>query len=163
MKSKNSYSGVNPIIVKYVKYYAGYLKRINYFTHESLEDVEQELFCEILPYLDQYDEEKSSYSTFIAKVAQCRARNLLRNHSYSKHRITFGVDEDLPDCKYLESEMIARIDASEMISKLPKSYQNICELLKTLNISEVSKITGIPKTTIYNVIKQVRSRFSSCK
>ncbi|APR99009.1 RNA polymerase sigma factor [Wolbachia endosymbiont of Folsomia candida] len=163
MKSKNSYSGIDPIIVKYVRYHAYYLKYINYFAHESLEDIEQELFCEVLPFLDQYDEKRSSYNTFIAKVTQCRARNLLRSQSSAKHQITFGVDDSLPDCKHLESGMIARIDVSEMMSRLPKSYRNICELLKIFNISEISKMTGIPKTTIYNVIRQIRSRFSSCK
>ncbi|WCR54378.1 MAG: hypothetical protein PG981_001400 [Wolbachia endosymbiont of Ctenocephalides orientis wCori] len=160
---KNSYLGVNPIIVKYVKHYANYLKSINYFTHESLEDIEQELLCEIWPRLDQYNKKKSSYSTFVAKVTQSCARNLSRNHSYSRHRVTFCIDDDLPDCKYLESEMISRVDVNEIISRLTKSYRNIFELLKIFNISEVSKITGVPKTTIYNIIKHVRNRFLSCK
>ncbi|WCR59252.1 MAG: hypothetical protein PG978_000688 [Wolbachia endosymbiont of Ctenocephalides felis wCfeF] len=159
MQSRNSFLGVDPVVVKYIRYYANYLNRTGYFTHGSLEDIELELFCEVWPYLNQYDETRSSFNTFVANLTKCRALNLLRNQLCAKRQVNFIIDDDIPDCRCFESDMMVHIDVDNIISKLPKSHSDLCELLKVFTITEVSKITGIPKTTIYNILRQIRDRF----
>ncbi|WP_353275764.1 RNA polymerase sigma factor [Wolbachia endosymbiont (group A) of Pipizella viduata] len=163
MQSRNSFSGIDPIIVKYIKYYASCLNHVGCFIHESLEDIELELFCEVWPDLNRYDETRSSFNTFVANLTKYRARDLLRSQLRAKHQIDFGIDDDIPDCKYLESDMMVYIDVKNIISKLPKSHRDLCELLKVFTITEVSKITGIPKTTVYNILRQIRDKFLSLK
>lgn len=50
MKSKNSYSGIDPKVVGLVKFYA---KSLKYSTDQSIEDIEQDLFCEFFSCLNQ--------------------------------------------------------------------------------------------------------------
>ncbi|WP_264374869.1 MULTISPECIES: sigma-70 RNA polymerase sigma factor region 4 domain-containing protein [unclassified Wolbachia] len=163
MKSKNSFSGVDPIIVKYIKYYASCLNHTNCFIDRSLEDIELELFCEVWPCLSLYDKTRSSFNTFVANLTRRRARNLLRNQLCTKRQINFGIDDNIPDSKYLEDDIMVYIDVKNIISKLPKSHRKLCELLKVSTITEAAKITGIPKTTVYNILRQIRDKFSSLK
>lgn len=163
MQSRNSFSGIDPIVIKYIKYYAYCLKYVDCFIHESLEDIELELFCEVWPCLSLYDETRSSFNTFVANLTRHRARNLLRNQLCTKRQINFGIDDNIPDCKYLENDIMVYIDVKNIISKLPESHRKLCELLKVSTITEASKITGIPKTTVYNILRQIRDKFSSLK
>ncbi|WP_353269658.1 sigma-70 family RNA polymerase sigma factor [Wolbachia endosymbiont (group A) of Myopa testacea] len=163
MRSRNSFSGIDSTVVKYIKYYAYCFKSTDCFIHYSLEDIELELFCEIWPCLSLYDKTRSSFNTFVANLTRSRARNFLRNQLCTKRQINFGIDDTIPDCKYLESDMIVHIDVKNIISQLPQSHKKLCELLKICTITEAAKITGIPKTTVYNILRQIRDKFSSLK
>ncbi|WP_341823136.1 hypothetical protein [Wolbachia endosymbiont (group A) of Clivina fossor] len=48
---KNSYQGIDSTIVKHVRFQASRLKSKSCFINESLEDIEQELFCQVWQYL----------------------------------------------------------------------------------------------------------------
>ena len=91
MKSKNSYLGIDSIVVKWIKYYSRSLNKNRYFINESLEDIEQELFCEVWPCLNQYDETRSSFSTFVAQLTKSRANNLLLKRKCIKHSMDFDI------------------------------------------------------------------------
>ncbi len=56
---KNSYQGIDSTIVKHVRFQASRLKSKSCFINESLEDIEQELFCQVWQYLNQHDEKRS--------------------------------------------------------------------------------------------------------
>ncbi|WP_333023951.1 hypothetical protein [Wolbachia endosymbiont of Pentidionis agamae] len=46
MKSKNSYPGIDSKVVGLVKFFANYYKSLKCSTDQSIEDIEQDLFCE---------------------------------------------------------------------------------------------------------------------
>ncbi|MFT0820043.1 MULTISPECIES: RNA polymerase sigma factor [Wolbachia] len=158
---KNSYQGIDSTIVKHVRFQASRLKSKNCFINESLEDIEQELFCQVWQYLNQHDEKRSSFSTFVARLANYCARNMLRNQLCLKRNITFDdINDDIPDHRNSEIEAIIRNDINNIISTLSEKDSNLCQLLKVFTITEASVITKIPKTTIYRTLKRIRDKFS---
>ncbi|WP_265022340.1 MULTISPECIES: sigma-70 family RNA polymerase sigma factor [unclassified Wolbachia] len=160
----NSYQGIDPIIVKYVTFHASSLKSKSCFINESLEDIEQELFYQVWQYLDQYDEKRSSFNTFIARLTNHRARNMLRDQLRLKRNIIFDdISDDIQDSSNLETEAIIRTDINSIISTLSKRDRNLCELLKTLTVSEVSAMTKVSKASIYRVLDKIVRKFPSLK
>ncbi|WP_341810099.1 sigma-70 family RNA polymerase sigma factor [Wolbachia endosymbiont (group A) of Apotomis capreana] len=159
MKSKNIYKGINPTIIKYVKYHALKLKSKSCFADESLEDIEQELICQIWPYLSHYDETRSSFNTFIDRLVNSRARNLLHKHQCMKYSMVFGLDDNIPDYKHFEDEVSLYFDMADIISTLPENWKNLCILLNDFTVAEVAEITGIPLSSVYYILKQMRNKF----
>lgn len=164
MSSKNSYKGIDPTIVKNVVFQAYNLKSHSCFINESIEDLEQKLCFLVWQGLDQYDEKRSNFNTFIARLTDYCAREMLRSQQCLKRNIPFEeIDENIPGYMDLEKEAIIRTDISNIISSLPKRESNLCELLKTFTITEASVISKIPKTTVYRILERIRHKFSSLK
>lgn len=59
-----------------------------------------------------------------------------------------------------EDETILRIDVEQIISKLPKKWQVLCEQLKHHSIAEVADMNNMSRTTLYNIFKKMRSKFA---
>ena len=53
MRSRNNYSGLEPEIVKQLKYPAWRLKQMKCFESQEIEDIEQDLLLEIWPALSR--------------------------------------------------------------------------------------------------------------
>lgn len=156
MKSKNSYSGIDPKVANLVKFYANDLKSRK-CSADYIEDIEQELFCEFFSCLDQYDETKGSLTTFANQVVKKRIYNLIRKQL----RTTLNLENNIqPQSHCFEDEAILRIDITQIISKLPKEWQVLCEQLKHHNIAEVAHMNNMSRTTLYNIIQQMRPIFA---
>lgn len=170
MKPQNLYLGINPIIVRYVvryvRYYAKCIKRLKCFTHESIEDIEQELFCMIWPTVKKYDETKSSFPTFVSQLVKCRTINLIKKQSCKKRGGREGISyidsealDGIVDERYHFADEVAdRIDANYVISILPEEWQTLCKQLEVLSIPEAAEINEIPKTTVYNTLDRIKRR-----
>lgn len=163
MKSRNIYTGMDSTVIKYAKYHAFQLQSTGYFDDEIIEDTEQELLSLIWPYLSQYDETRSSFNTFVSRLANSRARNLLRKRQFMKYSMVFGLDDNISDHKHLENEVAMRFDVADIILTLSQTRRDLCELLEDFTIAEVAEITGIPKSSVYYILKQMRNEFSLVK
>jgi RNA polymerase sigma factor (sigma-70 family) len=146
------------IVIKNVKYQAYRLKLSRCFIDEAQKDLEQELFCEIWPYLDRYDKAKSSFNTFVAKLAENRANNLLQKQLCMKRDISNYIIFDAAELIF--DEVAKRIDIDHMISTLPKKWQDICEQLKFFGLSEVAKMNNMSRTTLNSIIRKIRIKLS---
>ncbi|MBC6686505.1 sigma-70 family RNA polymerase sigma factor [Wolbachia pipientis] len=155
MKSRNSYSGIDPKVVNLIKFYAKCYKSL---TDQDIEDIEQDLFCEFLSCIDQYDKTKGSLSTFAKQVVKNRINNLVRKHSRTTPKLENNVQQE---SYCFEDESILRIDVEQIISKLPKKWQVLCEQLKHHSIAEVADMNNMSRTTLYNILKKMRSKFAS--
>ena len=80
MRSGNNYSGLEPEIVKQLKYHAWRLKQMKCFESQEIEDIEQDLLLEIWPALSKFDRSKSSLATFVDKLLSRRSNNLIHKH-----------------------------------------------------------------------------------
>jgi len=158
MKVKNSYYGVDHIIVKNIKYQAYRLKLSKCFIYEAREDLEQELFCEVWLYLDKYDKSKGSFSAFVAKLTEHRANNLLNKQLCMKRNINNYINIETEE--FFAGDVEKHIDVDYMISTLPKKWHKICEQLKYFNLYEVAKINNISRTTLNNIISKIRKQLS---
>ncbi|MFP3026886.1 MAG: sigma factor, partial [Wolbachia sp.] len=85
-------TGVDPIVVQNIRYQAKRLKLFECFAHETHKDLEQELFYEVWTYLDRYDESKGSFNTFVARLTERRANNLLEKQLCMKRNINNYVN-----------------------------------------------------------------------
>lgn len=153
------YSGVDPIVVQNIQYQVKRLKFFECFAHETHQDLEQELFCEIWTYLDRYDESKGSFNTFVARLTERRANNLLEKQLCIKRNINNYIN--IEKIEAFEDEVAKRTDVDYMISMLPIKMQKICEQLKYFNLYEVAKMNNISRTTLNTMIRKIRTKLSS--
>ncbi|MBR9984173.1 MAG: sigma-70 family RNA polymerase sigma factor [Wolbachia endosymbiont of Homalodisca vitripennis] len=159
MHSKNSYIGINPKVVKHIRHYSKLLKRGKAFAYKDIEDVEQDLLLDCLPGLNELE------GHFIKQYVKCRALNLKEKELCKKRTINF-VDETLYEesDESLEYSSAVRIDVNEAIAKLPRELRKICKLLaEDHSICEISRKTGIPKSTLYDTVNKLRKEFSHLK
>lgn len=158
MKSRNSYSGIDPKVVNLIKFYAKYYKSFKCSTDQDIEDIEQDLFCEFLSCIDQYDKTKGSLSTFANQVAKNRIHNLIRKQLHT----TPNLKNDMQQQSYcFEDESILRVDVEQAISQLPMKWQILCEQLKHYSIAEVAEMNGMSRTTLHRILKKMRPKFAS--
>ncbi|WP_386086910.1 sigma-70 family RNA polymerase sigma factor [Wolbachia endosymbiont (group A) of Norellia spinipes] len=144
------------IVVQNIRYQAKRLKLFECFAHE---DLEQELFCEIWTYLDRYDESKGSFNTFVARLTERRANNLLEKQLCIKRNINNYINIEKTEA--FEDEVAKRTDVDYMISTLPRKMQRICEQLKYFNLYEVAKMNNISRTTLNTMVRKIRIKLSS--
>ncbi|MDG7056576.1 MAG: sigma-70 family RNA polymerase sigma factor [Wolbachia endosymbiont of Penenirmus auritus] len=157
MKSRNSYSGIDPKVTNLIKFYARYYKSLKCFADQDIEDIEQDLFCKFFSCLDQYDKTKGSLSTFTKQVIKNHINNLVRDHS----RNTPNLENYMQQESYcFEDEAILRVDVEQIISKLPKKQRILFEQLKHKSIAEVAEMNNMSRTTLHNIIKRVRPKFA---
>ena len=113
MKSRNSYSGIDPKVVNLIKFYAKHYKSL---TDQDIEDIEQDLFCEFLSCIDQYDKTKGSLSTFAKQVVKNRINNLVRKHSRTTLNLKIMCNRKVTVLKMKRYYVL-------MLSKLFQNYQ----------------------------------------
>ena len=171
MRSKNRYPGIDPAIVKQIQYHAGRLKQMSCFSSEDIEDIEQELFCEVLACLAKYNKQKSSLSTFVDRIITRRSNNMIQRRLSLKRggqSTTFSLDEcnedgvalvdKLPDEPSFEDCDLA-LDVAHIVCRLPEGTQKITTLLQTYTMTEVARITGKSRAAIYRLLAQIRPCF----
>lgn len=63
-----------------IKFKARQMSRRPGFTGADREDLEQDLWADLLDHLPRYDPARASLPTFIARVVECKAASMLRHH-----------------------------------------------------------------------------------
>ncbi|MBR1734635.1 MAG: hypothetical protein IJ730_04205 [Alphaproteobacteria bacterium] len=164
----NRYDGIDKRIVSNVKQYAKNLKRNITFRFMSIDDIEQELICEILACMDKFDSRCGELEHFIRKVLSRRCANLLETYTRKKRDsiIKFSeysdeVRNDRTDdifSKY-QTELEKRTDVCRLISEMPIKYRLLYRLLLNHSIADTSKIIGISRFTILRDLKHIAFAF----
>ena len=154
------------------------------FTNSDKEDIEQELWLHLLRRQDCYDPARSRVTTFIARVVENRIRTLIEHQRAGKRSCDTPVDslDDRvsPDIEMDRHEVVDQetylratgqisqplaelrelaLDVDRAISSLPPDLRDIALLLMQYTITEVSRRTGIPRTTINDKRDQIRRAF----
>jgi len=70
-----------------IRFKARILSRRRAFTRDDREDIEQDLWLDLLERLPQYDPTKASLNTFIARVVERRVVSLIRHRSAEKRSL----------------------------------------------------------------------------
>ena len=171
MRSKNRYPGMDTAITKQIQYHAWRLKQMPCFCCEDIEDVEQELLCEVLDCLEKYNKEKSSIGTFVDQIITRRSNNMIQRRLSIKRggkTTTISLDiydefgeafvDKIPDPESTEHHERA-IDVAHAISMLPSPWQDLTKLLQIYTITEVASMTGKSRAAIYRILEQLRPYF----
>lgn len=171
MRSKNRYPGMDPAIVKQIQYHAWRLKQMPCFCSEDIEDIEQELLCEVFECLAKYNKQKSSLGTFVDQIVTRRSNNMIQRRLSLKRGgkcTTISLDvcdeygvalvDKLPDEQSFEDLDLA-LDVAHIVCRLPEGTQRITTLLQTYTITEVASMTGKSRAAIYRLLEQIRPCF----
>jgi RNA polymerase sigma-70 factor, ECF subfamily len=155
------------------------------FTEQDRKDLEQEIIQRLLQSLPSFDPNQAHRNVFVTTVVERYVANILRNKQADKrdHRrisslhtaADIGEDEPVELAETIsQRELDARLgcesrsdqhladlaqDVAEVMAKLPEELRTLAERLKTGTVSDVARDMGIPRTTLYESIRQLRKRF----
>ena len=147
------------------------------------EDLEQDLRLHLMERRGAYDRRRGSWNTFARTVIERKAACLLqaaRAQNRSRSREAWSLDEDAPsgdgargqfldqDAYLLRTARISRvsdelndlrIDVDRVVEKLKPEHRELARSLMAERVAEVSRRTGVSRSTLYEHIKQIRKVF----
>ena len=154
------------------------------FKAQDQKDLEQELLARLLKRLKSYDPERGHPKTFATVVVERDVANILREARAGKRdprrvrsldttMIGTGERTDVArDVSDTESDRrcgrhsrnaadLAQlgIDLTEVIAKLPPCLREVCQRLQFKSIAQIARDLGIPRTTLNDIVRRIRSRF----
>jgi len=186
MGFKNRYDGINEYAIQLIKYKVKMLIGRFGFTEWDREDLEQELILDLLRRLPKYNPARAQRSTFIARVVDHRIATIIESRKvgmrdYRHCRCSLNdLEEDdeggsverveifnWEDCQ-LRTGKLSRsaaellglsISVHKAMEQLPPCLRELCQRLMTCTVTRISCETGIPRGTIYDMIKKIRAVF----
>ena len=127
--------------------------------YEDTEDLTQEVFIKVYNKLSSYNDKKSSFRTWLYRIALNHTLNYLKSARYKK-KSNFELDTTkLTDDSNIEEELIKEKQIEQIIKvmkkRLSEKHQKILILhyFSGLTVKEVSKTLEIPEKTIYKALK----------
>ena len=146
------------------------------FTESDREDIEQELTLHVLEHLHDYDPSRSSRHTFIARVVEHKAADLIDYRTAkmrTPRRVEQSLDETLVDAEGALTDRAsmmagnestpgalrdAAIDLAEVLQQLPPRLRALCKRLPDATMQEIADEFGVARRTVYRWIDQIRDR-----
>ena len=165
IKSVNRYDGIDERIVSNVKVYAKNLQRKTIFRSMDLEDLEQELMCEILSCIDKFDERYGNLEHFVRKVLKRRCATLIETYMRKKRdsiiRISEYSDEMHGDNFTELQELVDKqIELSNFIKMLPIKFRMLYQLLLRYSINDTVMITKLSRSSVSRDIRRIAFLFN---
>lgn len=184
--SQNRYHGIDEYTVRLITFKARQLTAHPGFSDADREDLEQELLLDLLRRQPKYDPKRAQNSTFLARVVEHRAATLIeeRKAGLRDYRLqAFSLDDHIDDedgvrCERSETfdqdDYLLRtgrqtrpsdemrdlgIDVRSVVDQLPPKLRDLCQRLMRDSITDVSRETGMPRSTLYGIIGKVRAAF----
>lgn len=172
--SRNNYNGIDPYVVKQVRYHARSLIRHPNIYGMEIEDIEQEFMLDVFGRSHAYDREKSGWRTFVDRILHHKIADLIEEAKAQKRGggipplsldAIFESDEgghdELPDpVGHSVCGMHLVIDLKRLAQSLPQPLAELMFRLGEHNPSEISRMTGVPRATLYGSIYALRGTLS---
>ena len=168
--SKNHYKGIHPYVVDQVRYHAQRLMQHPTTYGVEIEDLEQELMLDYLSRKQAYDPEKAQWSTFIDRIFNHKCASLIEAARAQKRGSGIrdvsldawledqdGEHHALPDpATEDQTGHDLQIDLEQVMQQMPQQLVLLLVDLRTLSISEVSRKTLTPRSTLYSRLSGLR-------
>lgn len=156
------------------------------FRHEETADIRQTLWADLLQRLPRYRPERARLTTFIDRVTKHKAASLIEARRAAKRgngrrhiSLSFEMDdgeggitelhETISQDHYLRwtrgavrsevDRLELAIDLEQAVSLLPAEDRVACLLLVEMNISDVARVLGVPRSTLYGTVYRLRRVF----
>ena len=169
---------------RYIRHKAKQIARRGGFGKSDIEDVGQQLILRVLENIAAFDPAAGHFNVFVKTVVERHTANILRDARADKRdrRRTCSlndiVDEDESGPIEL-GETIGRreadarlgvdgrepqeacelvMDLNHALAALPPDLRDLCERLQHGSASDVARDLGVPRTTLYKAIRQLRKR-----
>ncbi|HKZ20276.1 MAG TPA: hypothetical protein VJQ57_09215 [Acidimicrobiia bacterium] len=145
--------------------------------HEA-EDFQQELRLHLFRQRRLHDPARGKWTTFVRTVIQRKAAALLQKAKAQRRarwREVASLDEDFPETQNssdsfdlqsylavtssqwtLEAGIHLRVDLSRAVNRMRPAQRDLARSLMVERVSEVSKRTGIPRSTLYERMTELR-------
>lgn len=129
-------------------------------------DVEQELAARVIPRLEDYVPGRSTPAAFAAMVVAKAVANLLRDRRARKRTPPPrpgppAPAEDVPDPRAEGDRRRRELadDVAAILADLPTELRALAERLKAGTVSQVARQTGVPRTSLYRPVEELREVF----
>ncbi len=173
MNRRNSYLELGTYANNLIRCKARQLIGTAGFTSADCEDIEQELALDLLQRLKHYDPTKAKETTFMALIVEHKLAKLIKDrHAACRDwRLCqesldepFGLDSDEPksrldqlcDPAAMTKDALAfELDLQAALEALPEDLRELWELMLDSNLHRVSRLTGIPRTTLYDRLRRL--------
>lgn len=182
MLTSNSYEGIDTYAADLIRNKSRLLIGKAGLTESDRPDLEQELMIDLLERMKRYNPAKAKKTTFMARIVERRIASLLemrfaqrRDCRLCKASLnepapsSFGESLERGDLMSRDlhssvktSEPVERktgdmqIDMEAVIASLPEQLRDLCERLRTSNMMEISRETGICRGTLYYRLSLLR-------
>ena len=182
MESRNRYEGIHPHAEKTVRYQARKLASGSLFQPWEVEDLEQELMLDLHKRLNKFDPARSRIEGFIFHVVVNHANSLVESARSAKRGggqtpislNGFVESEDESGTERIETisdqqglwstpgkswdeKAELRVDLERGLCLLPLEMRMFAIRLSTETLGEVSRTTGIPRTTLHDAVVRIRN------
>ncbi|MBF0437133.1 MAG: sigma-70 family RNA polymerase sigma factor [Magnetococcales bacterium] len=178
MNSRNHYNGISAYAVKLIRFKAHQLSRLSFFGSDDVEDLEQELVMDLIQRMPDYDPDRASQNTFMARVIENCAASLvatakapIRNggrpglsweeliDSSNADAVEALVDTSLPTSTDGSDLMVAMLDLNRCLQRLSSEQKRFCQLLPFQEPSAISREMGWSRATFFRRLANLRETF----
>lgn len=169
IKKRNSRNAADELISNYYKEIYVYVFKQTSDKETSM-DLIQEIFISMLKSLHSFDENKSSFRTWLYRIATNKVVDYFRSKNYKYTTLVETIEdrqiEDTTDftVNLEHKEDVEKIQA--IVNKLSSEYQEIFRLKIFLEATflEISKILELSESTVktkyYSIIKKIKKEFN---
>ena len=144
-------------------------------------DLAQDLLCDVLARLGDFDPSRGTIGTFIARVVEHRISIIIRHRKAGMRdrcREEGSLNDEVADGNGGTVERAETLDAAlarpgrsdedraalvldvrTVVEGLPEDLRDLCLRLHRESVAEISRATDIPRTTLYGIVRRLRRRF----
>lgn len=168
IKKKLDKDAANELISMYYKEIYTYVYKQTIDKELSM-DLTQEIFISILKSIYNYDEKRSSFRTWLYRIATYRLVDYYRSKNYKYDRTIVSIDNvDIYDNEDIEIAVENKEDVERiinMVNRMDTVLQQIFRLkiFSDYTFSEISNVLQIPESTVktryYSMLRKIREDF----
>ena len=169
IKKRNSRNAADELISNYYKEIYVYVFKQTSDKETSM-DLTQEIFISMLKSLHSFDENKSSFRTWLYRIATNKVVDYFRSKNYKYTTLIETIeDRKIEDTTDFTVNLEHKEDVEKIqgiVNKLSSEYQEIFRLKIFLEATflEISKILELSESTVktkyYSIIKKIKKEFN---
>ena len=163
--SENKYDHLNEYARTLIRVKARQLVRRPEFSRADAEDIEQELAIQIHLKIAQFDSNRSSLNTFLARVVDSSVAMMIRDRGRIKRggglKRKHSIDHETPShgtgCEL--SKTRTRLDVTSVLDDLPNELRELCGELMIEKRSKVLKQRNVSPRRFKSSLNLIREHF----
>lgn len=168
IRNKSDKTAANELISKYYKEIYTYTYKQTLDKELSM-DLTQEIFISVLKSINNFDEKKAAFRTWIYKIATNKLVDYYRSKSYKYNNLVVPIEEDIIQDK---DDFIKDLENKEEVKKVLDLVNSMkidlqeifrLKIFSDYTFIQISTILNIPESTVktkyYSIIKKLKSEF----
>ncbi|MFH1680635.1 MAG: sigma factor [Candidatus Eisenbacteria bacterium] len=185
MGTSSTYPAVDEYAAHHIRHKARSLVGRYGFRETDVEDLEQELTLDVLQRMPKYDPGRAQKKTFVVRLVRNKIASILEARKAGKRDYRTPVysftgwvkdrtngflqrSETIDQDHYLlrtgrrraQQEVLdLAIDLKRATDLLPPELRDLCRRLRYETVSEISRETGVPRSTICDAKERIRVHF----